>query len=71
MRRRPTAVELTGKRWKALQILGHTLAWPGIVAYILTADRPDPLPAAVAAAAVASGLLILVYAHFMAWWHHG
>jgi peptidoglycan/LPS O-acetylase OafA/YrhL len=73
-------VELTGKNWKFLQLLGGILLIPGVVAligaglmysrdYVLT---PPALWMLIGGGVVfAAGLTIYARGRFGAWWYHG
>jgi hypothetical protein len=64
----PTVIELTGKKWKKLTLVGWILIFLGFS--VAVAGKSQEVPPALLPILIGGGIVILVYSKIMSWWHH-
>lgn len=64
----PVLIEATSKQWKGLMLFGWLLCFGSFFVTVATAGSAVQM---LFLGGAGLGLLIAVYAHCMAWWHHG
>lgn len=65
-----TTIQATSKKWKTMQLVGTLILIFGIVASC-SADKSSGSSSGWPAFVILAGLVVILYARFSAWWHHG